>query len=445
MRLFPFRNVTLAAVFWVALSGCAQKDAPIGLESGAGRGAVTLPTPSPSASAAEVTDAPVPYPPGRWRGASADEIEGAVLWLSHILVRHDQVAETDVSFNLTGWRTAEPRSKRGRREALALAESIAQRAREQGGFEELARQYSEDAETRPRGGSLGAVTVKHLAVWPEVLDSLETLEAGGVSRVVETQYGYHVFQRRAPMAETTVSGARIVIGHDDAPWLELARRGPVPKRSREEAYALALRVYEDARKNPADFARLVQRYSEHYDAERDGDFGSWSTHEATGVSREVETLTTLRVGEIAQPFDSIFGFQIILRTANRPRPELAMSKIQLRFDPSLADGEKYSRASVQARASALLETVKRDPARFTTLQAELCCSDVFRVVAGRDVPDLNRTLERLKPGAIADRLVESPAVEFMIVRRLPESALSPRARARFELPVPRTAAPGSPG
>ena len=247
-----------------------------------------------------------PYSLGRWRLVPPEELTRSVLWVSHILVRHAG-SNRQVPGSVALWRLEPPPAGRTRAEALVLAERVAseaQRAPEQ--FAALARQYSEDVTTRDRGGSLGGVRASDFLLDPEALDALAALRPGEVSRVVETAHGLLIFQRRAPVAPDTVTGVHVVIGHDDTHWL--ANVGaPSPQRSREQARALALDVYEQARTNPEGFSELVARYSEHPDRNEGGDIGSWSTREPTIYPRAVQALEGLKVGEMRPPSKAITG------------------------------------------------------------------------------------------------------------------------------------------
>lgn len=293
--------------------------------------------------------------------------------------------------------------------------------------------FSEESETRERAGSLGGVVAGHLSMWPQVLDAVEALEPGAVSKVVATEYGYHVLHRRPPIPEAVVSGAHIVIAHADAPWLQMAASGAVPARSRQDAQALAARVAAEARATPGDFAALVAKYSEHRDAARGGDFGSWSTHEPAGYPREIKTLAGLAIGEIAGPIDTRFGFQIIQRTENRPRQHYAMTKLQLRFDTERTEPDPASKPVVFQKARALAKSLQEDPARFGPLQQELGCPEVWEVIEGRELPALEVALEHLAPGQIAKQPIEDGEVEYLIPKRLHVGLLPPAPKTRFEL------------
>ncbi|HYQ15282.1 MAG TPA: peptidylprolyl isomerase [Polyangiaceae bacterium] len=392
-------------------------------------------TPAPAASSVAHDFGPEPYPRARWRLAPLTELDSVVLWVSHVLIRHEEVSDARASFQLAGWELELPQATRSRRQALELAEIVANDARGGQDFGELARRYSDDLSTAANGGSLHGITGPHLWPWPNVLDALATLEPGGVSRVVETQYGFHVFKLEAAPPEATVSGLHIVIAHDSAPGLDAVARRKVPSRSRQEALALAAQIYEQARAAPSDFAQLAERYSDHQDAARGGDFGSWSTHEPTGLYREVELLSRLAVGEIAPPIDTPYGLQIFQRTPNRPRKEYAMVKLQLRFDPTLPDSDPSSRSSAYGNARQLAALLREHPARFSALQTEYCCPRPIRVVEGRDLPALEAALATLTPGQVGSEPIADP-VEFLIPKRLELSALPERPKTRFALPSP---------
>jgi hypothetical protein len=381
------------------------------------------------------THAPVPYALGKWRAAPPEQLDQTLLFVSHILIRHDRVRTPLASFNAAGWRSPLPPASRNRREASVLAEEIAEKAQSVD-FAALAREHSEDVVTAVRGGSLGGVSAGHLAGWPEVLDAIEALPPGGVSRPVETEFGFHVLRRRAPVPEQIVSGSHIVIAHDDAPWIELSARGPVPKRSRAEAWRIATRLYERLRERPADFARLAREHSEHRDAVRGGDFGTFSTREVAGYPREIETLAGLDVHSVAEPIDTLFGYQIIQRTPNRERRHYAMSKVELSFNPNAADADTSSRASVMRLAQGLAREIQGDPLRFGPLQEQYCCVEPERVIEGRDVPELEAELERLLPGEAASVAIEESGTAFVIPKRLELDSLRPVPATRVELPGP---------
>ena len=99
----------------------------------------------------------------------------------HILIRY------------AGARNAGEEVERSKGEARAAAVAIRGGAVMAGvDFEALARQHSEDASAE-RGGDIGSVGRGRMAEAYE--EAAFALEVGGVSEVVETEFGYHVIQR----------------------------------------------------------------------------------------------------------------------------------------------------------------------------------------------------------------------------------------------------------
>jgi NIMA-interacting peptidyl-prolyl cis-trans isomerase 1 len=380
-----------------------------------------------------------PYPRGRWRLARNDDLAAVVLWVSHILVRHRDVPAGLLSFELPDWTAAPPAPERTREAAFAIAKELASRASAAPErFDELAREASEDIATRDLGGSLGAYGALRLSAWRRVLDAIAALEPGQTSRVVETPFGFHVFERRPPPPEMRVSASRIVIGHDDAPWLQKhLARGTVPRRSRADALALANDIYRQALAAPDGFSRLVHEYSEHKDSIRAGDFGEWSTRELTPFRQALEIASQLDVGGIAQPVDSLFGYQIIQRTKDRPRFAYRMKSVIVPFENSVPDDDPRSRASASSTLSALAEVIRSERSTFGEFQQQFCCVEARSWTEGRGSPLIEQALSRLEPGEISKQIVEDEK-SFWLVQRL-EAQTAPPPLVRFELPAPEHA------
>ena len=335
-------SLLAVCVCWVGCRSQASQDATAGDRQGGG----SPPGVARSGDGAGQSHAPywalapsekvAPYPRGRWRLVSPRELGQVLLWPSHILIRYEGVPVLH-SYFAHAPASAEPVAERTREAALALARDVARRAREPAiGFANAARQHSEDRITRDQGGSLGPVLASAFNQWPQVLDALAALEAGEVSEVVETEFGFHIFQRRAPPPERTLSGSHIVIGFEGAPLLgELIGRPPLPTRSREEALELANQVYRQAVAQPERFAELVARHSDHRDAALDGDFGAGSTRELGTYPRVRELLEGVPIHGVVGPIETKFGFEIGQRTPERPRLRYAVSLLTLAYAPDV--------------------------------------------------------------------------------------------------------------
>jgi hypothetical protein len=400
---------------------------------------VEAPAPAPRARPTPAAPKPSltrPYAKGRWRLARLKDLLSVRLGLSQILIRHAGVETERPSFNKTEWRSPAVAATRTREEAFTLAQQLADQARaEPQRFSQLAREYSEDPLTSGDGGALGGVPANRLYLWPAVLDAIAATPVGEVTHAIETEFGFHVLKREPLPPARVVSGRHIVIAHDDAPWLEKGAGTPVPRRSRDEARALAQQLYQQVLAAPADFGALARRHSDHGDAQREGDFGSWSSREPTALSREIQILERLEVGAVAPPIDTLFGFQIIQRTANRPRRQFASEWLALPFDPARPDADPRSRAAVLLKARSLAREIAQVPARFDALRPEHCCDAPVRVIEGRDDPELEAALARLKLGQIGSEPIDI-GFRFAIPRRIPLTRLAPAAAPQAELPDP---------
>jgi hypothetical protein len=376
---------------------------------------------------------PSPYPEGRWRQRSFEQLSSVVLWPAHILIRHREVGNSDMSFGFGWWRNAPPPA-RSRDRARQLAHSLAERLRaEPQQFASFARQYSEDPATADSDGAFGGIAASQLMGWGGVLDSLAVLEAGEISEVIETEYGFHVFKRLPPPPEQEVSGVHLVIGHDDAPWLRaVVPRGNPPKRSRAEAFALARRLAERARADPASFAKLIHEHSEHRDAAHGGDLGSWSTRRTSDFPREVQALAQLPIGGISEPFDSVFGVEVLQRTAPRRRQQYAMRALTFTYDLMSAPGAPNSRGEVLRTAERVLAELAKDSTRFEPLQKEYCCPGPYRFEEGPHYPEVAQQLATLAFGQVSSHLIES-GTQFLIPMRIDPAGLPPPPPVIYEL------------
>ncbi|HTV20977.1 MAG TPA: peptidylprolyl isomerase [Polyangiaceae bacterium] len=343
-----------------------------------------------------------------------------------------------VPFSAIDWAAMPDPPQRSRRDALELAESLRRRAlAAPEGFAQLATEYSEDVTSRDRGGALGGINAMRLAPWPRLLDVLAAIAPGEVSRVVESPHGFHLFIRHSPPAAETVSARHIVIGYEGVPWLaRFQGREGSPGHTRDGARELALRVYEEAARDPSRFDSLVERFSEHGDALWGGDMGSWSTLETTPFHREIDALRGLSVGSVSPPLDTFLGFQVLLRTPNRPRENLAADVLRVPFSSAAEPPALDAPSSARQRALTLLEQVRGAPDALTTLQNEYCCAGTTVWQEGRDedqrLTDAVRTLE---VGQVAPDVIETRSA-FVVARRAELPPAAPLAAPASELPSP---------
>jgi hypothetical protein len=372
------------------------------------------------------------YARGRWRLMTDPDLSRTAVFMSHILIAHRDVTANGVSFSVADWRRTDSLPTRSREEAQRLAESLAATLQaDPSKFTAYAKEHSDDQATKLLGGSFGSNSALQLSPWGNILDALAALQVGEVSRAVETQYGFHIVLRRAPPAAMELSGARLVIGYDDAPWLRNVARRPIPLRTRGAAYELARALAEQAQRAPQDFASLIDRYSEHRDAHVGGDLGTWSTVAPSEYPREVDVLATLPMRGISEPVDSLVGFEILQRTPVVARKKYAMTAIALLFDQDSPDEAVTSKASMTGVAQQIAAELQRDPARFDALQRQYCCRGVVFFTEGAEYPEVARVLDQMAMGQVGSAPVES-GLQLIIPKRLDPDDLTV-SPTRFEL------------
>jgi parvulin-like peptidyl-prolyl isomerase len=354
---------------------------------------------------------------------------------AHILVTHQESQPFGFLAHVVPFpRTkadAEARARRLHRELM----------RDPARFAELAARESDDSSTADLGGSLG--TLRPLNVVQPIADALGYLKPGEISRIVETATGFHIL-RRLPVAEDRpLSLSHIVIKHEEASgWRRLDR--PIPTRSKQEAHELATQVAAQVAADPRRFAELVRIYSDDEDAARDGDMGQFGRYEDVGQDFVMfERASRLAVGAVSGALETSVGFQIVQRTADREREELAASVITLpyqgaqieRFVPTRSTKEKAERI---ARRVAL--ELRAHPERFAQRRIDYCdtahCDGPFAWRSGRDMAVLEAALSRLAIGETLGEPVDTP-LGYLVIRREPPTAVSKTVSAPiFEYPGP---------
>jgi peptidyl-prolyl cis-trans isomerase SurA len=160
-------------------------------------------------------------------------------------------------------------------------------------FESIALEYSDDA-SRSTGGDLG--TFERGVMVPEFEDAVFAMEAGEVSGVIETRFGFHIVE----VLES--DGLEVHARHI------LTRVAPGPEdeiRARATADSLRQRAVDGE-----DFAELARlRSDDPATRETGGDLG-WFTRENLTPSF-AEVITGLSVGEVAEVTPGESGFYVL--------------------------------------------------------------------------------------------------------------------------------------
>jgi peptidyl-prolyl cis-trans isomerase C/peptidyl-prolyl cis-trans isomerase SurA len=154
-------SILTFAVAVLALTGaCADLTEP-GPSGGQAPGSQAVVAPAAAAPAAEAPGSP-------------DRINAA-----HVLIAYQGSARSSAT--------------RSKDEAKTLAAAVLARAKAGEDFAELARKHSDDPSAKSRGGDLGSFS-RDMMVKP-FSDAAFGLKPGGISDVVETDFGFHVIRR----------------------------------------------------------------------------------------------------------------------------------------------------------------------------------------------------------------------------------------------------------
>ena len=180
------------------------------------------------------------------------------------------------------------------------AEDVLKKAKAGANFEDLAKKYSEDDGTKPKGGDLGWIVEGQTV--PEFQQAAFTLPKGSISDLVKTQYGFHIIKVLDHETAHTktfdeVKGTIQPIVLDEA----------VTAKANQISDQMAAAVRQSNHQSLDDLAKKFNLEL--------GDVPAASATEpvaAFGNSQDVRTaLFQLRPGELSQPIQTPQGFAII--------------------------------------------------------------------------------------------------------------------------------------
>jgi peptidyl-prolyl cis-trans isomerase SurA len=181
----------------------------------------------------------------------------------------------------------------------AKAEGLRQRAASGANFAQLAKEFSDDPNTKAQGGALGMRPATRL---PELFtDAVKSLKVGGVASLVRSGAGFHVLK---------------LLGREDAnkaSYTQQRARHILLRTSPQLSIKAARDKLADIRKQivggQSSFAQLARQFSEDGSATKGGELG-WS---APGqfVPEFEKALLALQPGEVSEPVVTRFGVHLI--------------------------------------------------------------------------------------------------------------------------------------
>lgn len=373
-----------------------------------------------------------PYPPGRWRLAPW-ELKNVVVSLSHILVSHKK---SNFNSFLRSYFDIFPDTPNNRTKsnALHLALKIAKKAFDNShNFPQLAKSFSDDILTSDNGGSLGTVSADHLS--KPFLNAISSLKPGQVSRIIETNMGFHILNLRPSPPEVVVSTSHIVIGYKGTNKNRI-RSGRLITRTRQEAKHIAYDISAQLKVKPELFDDYVFQYSDHEDASRSGDMGNWSNYRPkSDMNRPIEKLISMKAGEISEPIETGFGFQLFRKETVIERKKYAMKAIQVWYN-------NHSKESSSKRSEAFdtvtryLSSIRKDKNSFDDILKNVCCPNVQQWTEGRARIGLAKFLNRLSFNDISDEPLELGNTFYIVKRLDPDIFTKPEEPVTTVLPSP---------
>ena len=180
------------------------------------------------------------------------------------------------------------------------AEGVLQQARHGANFEDLAKKYSEDEGSKPKGGDLGWIIEGQTV--PEFQQAAFSLPKGSISDLVKTQYGFHIIKVLDRETAHTRSFEEV-----RASILQTVLDQTASDRANELSEQMAAAVRQSNRQSLDDLAKkfglVVGETPAAAVNERVGQLGN--------SSELHQVLFELRPGELSQPIQVDTGFAIV--------------------------------------------------------------------------------------------------------------------------------------
>lgn len=188
-------------------------------------------------------------------------------------------------------------------------------------FSALAKEYSEDTESKNNGGYLNFVD--KYSVYPEVYEWVQKAKTGEVTRtLVSTTEGYNILKKGAEKdGDNEITASHILICYLGAANCDEA------KLTKTEALEKAQDLYKEA--NADNFAELAKVNStDPGSKDKGGDLGTFTAK--LMVKEFADAVTNAKPGEIIGPVETQFGYHIIYKRAEQPSKIYELWRILVR-------------------------------------------------------------------------------------------------------------------
>lgn len=216
----------------------------------------------------------------------------------------EEVARVPERYEVAGIVVSPKVAETAKRAAIERMTEVRRRIEEGEPFEDLAREYSDDASAAV-GGDLGFF--ERGVMVPEFEEAAFALEPGEVSGIVPTRFGFHIIEvldREEARLRARHILARVMPGADD------------DARAQARAESLRQRVIAGE-----DFAKIAELYSDDPSTGRQGGGLGWFTVEQLAPAFH-EALTGLSPGDIT-PVVRGDGGHYVIKLLNHEQPRIA--------------------------------------------------------------------------------------------------------------------------
>lgn len=299
---------------------------------------------------------------------------------------------------------------RNRAQADSLAQALLARIEAGERFEDLAREFSDDA-SRAEGGEIAPLEPGETP--PEFERMAHATAPGKVSPVFETPYGFHILMRRSL---ESVAAQHILIRYSGA------RGAPdTLRRTRVEALERAERVLAEVRNPATSFPVAAATYSDDDMTYSKGGYLGVFLRGQMDPAFETAAFA-LQVGEISSIVETPYGFHVIRRV---PQGMVRVAHILVSFTGSSNLGDPTLRTEDQALKRALDVLFRaRKGEDFAGLAREFSDDVATKEQGGRlppidrgqTVPEFEEVTFSLQPGQISD--VVKTSFGFHVIKRL---------------------------
>lgn len=192
-------------------------------------------------------------------------------------------------------------------------------------FSELAKEYSDDENTKENGGDLGYITYQ---TDRELYDLVKDYEVGQSNTELEKGVAGYEFLKLTDKRKKTnpfkndevekeVKASHILICHNEA-------ENCSTDISKEDALQKIKEIEKEA--TAANFADLAKKNSVDSSAENGGDLG-WFSRGMMVAPFEETVFDNQKVGEVSYIVETMYGYHLILKEAEREVDELKVSRI----------------------------------------------------------------------------------------------------------------------